>query len=192
MNFLKLCHAFEMEHIGLAEIAGPKDDRRIEIAHRLCNIEGDKGGLNTDEIPWCASWKTFVFVCVNIRLNPREAFLVLSRRGIPASIIQEIFAFAGVDYDARLTGTGIPFVHPTWSAAASSWSMWGEDVPFSEAQESDILVFSRKGGNHVTLLDEPKLGLLFIKCLGGNQSNMVCESSHYLRTNLQSVRRISA
>lgn len=58
----------------------------------------------------------------------------------------------------------------TNSAAAASWSEWGEEIEYPE--RGCIVVMERPGGNHVAfyLDDDGERALLF----GGNQSDKVC------------------
>lgn len=190
MSFMRECYAFSSEYIGLAEISGPKDNRMIEVSHRLTNIEGNSGGSYTDEIPWCSSWIVLVMVCVNIRRNPKRSADRLRKRGIPEGTIIELFGYAKVDYNKmKDVDTGINFIEPTWSASSKSWDTWGRSVPTSKAQRGDLLRFTRDGGGHITQLDADSLGLLMVKCLGGNQSNKVTSGANYARTRLVHVRR---
>lgn len=184
-------YQFTKEYVGLAEIAGPKDNRMIEVAHRLCKIEGPQGGPNTDEIPWCSAWVVLAVVCANIRRNPKRATEMLQRRGMEEKIIMECFGFAKVNYEKHKTkDTMIPVVPPTWSADSTSWDTWGRSVPIDQARRGDIIRLTRKGGGHVAFLDSDKIGMLFIDLLGGNQSNKVCSSNgYYLKSRLVQIRR---
>lgn len=190
MSFMSEVYAFQTEYIGLKEIVGREDTRAIEISHRLCNVEGDKGGGYTDEIPWCSAWITFCMVCVNIRRNPAYSIKILQQRKISENMIKELFAFAKVDYmKMKDINTNVSFVQPTWSADSKSWDKWGYEVPNAEAKRGDLLRLTRDGGGHITQMDEDKLGLVFLKCLGGNQSNKVCSSNSYVRSRLVRIRR---
>lgn len=190
MSFMREVYAVSSEYLGLSEISGPKDNRMIEVAHRLCNIEGDAGGSYTDEIPWCSSWIVLCMVLANIRRNPKVACDVLRKRGIKEGMIIELFVFAKVDYNKmKDIDTGVVFIHPTWSASSKSWDTWGVEVPNAQAQRGDLLRLTRDGGGHITQMDEDKLGLIMLKCLGGNQSNKVTSSTSYLRSRLVHIRR---
>ena len=70
--------------------------------------------------------------------------------------------------------------------AAISWATWGDHVEFTDASLWDILVFRRKGGNHVGFyVGETNDAYLVY---GGNQSNMV-GFTWKLKTDLIAVRR---
>lgn len=61
---------------------------------------------------------------------------------------------------------------------ARSFSSYGNEVPLKEAQQGDIVVFSRGGSTwmgHVAYLDgvEKRAGKTLIRTLGGNQSDSV-------------------
>lgn len=61
----------------------------------------------------------------------------------------------------------------TRSAAARSWLRWGQEV--KEPRVGDIVIFKRgnsKWQGHVAFIYE--VGNLFLKCVGGNQTNKVC------------------
>ena len=185
-------YKFTKEFVGLKEISGPKDERMIEVAHRLCKIEGPRGGNYSDEIPWCSAWVVLAIVCANIRRNPKRAIEMLERRGIELPVIKECFVYAKVDFDkTKDNDTLVPVVPPTWSADSKSWDTWGQSVPFSEAQRGDIVRLVRDGGGHVAFLDEDSLGKIMLTLLGGNQSNKVCSSNTYARTRLVHVRRMA-
>jgi lysozyme family protein len=188
MSFMREVYAVSSEYLGLSEISGPKDNRMIEVAHRLCGIEGGSGGTYTDEIPWCSAWIVLCMVMANIRRNPFESKLVLISRKIPESIIKEIFQFAKVPWASSDVATKLPFIHPTWSASSLSWDSWGVEVPNGQAQRGDLLRLTRDGGGHITQMDEDKLGLVMLRCLGGNQSNKVTSSTSYLRSRLVHIR----
>lgn len=188
----KEAYDFTREFIGLKEITGPKDNRMIEVAHRLCKIEGPKGGEHTDEIPWCSSWVVLAIMCANIRRNPKRAIEMLERRGIELPVIKECFKYAKVDFDTKKDiDTLVPVVPPTWSASSKSWDTWGQSVPFEYATRGDIVRLTRDGGGHVAFLDEDSLGKIMLTLLGGNQSNKVCSSNYYSRTRLVHVRRMN-
>lgn len=189
MSFMREVYAVSSEYLGLSEISGPKDNRMIEVAHRLCNVEGDSGGSSTDEIPWCSSWIVLCMVLANIRRNPHRSDLVLKARKIPGSVIDELFSYAKVPLASREVDSGKEFIHPTWSASSKSWDSWGVEVPNGQAQRGDLLRLTRDGGGHITQMDEDKLGLIMLKCLGGNQSNKVTSSTSYLRSRLVHIRR---
>lgn len=182
-------YLFTIENIGLAEIKGAKDNRMIEVAHRLTNIEGAKGGTDTDSIPWCSSWVVLAIVCANIRRNPKRAFEMLKARGLEDSVIKECFEYAKKSWDDRTIETGVPVIPPTWSANSKSWDTWGQSVSFDQARRGDVVRLTRDGGGHVAFLDEDSLGKIMLTLLGGNQSDKICSANYYSRTRLVHVRR---
>ena len=92
-------------------------------------------------------------------------------------------AFAG----AMLKRAGLPH---TGKLNARSYLKWGVEVPLEEAQEGDIVVFSRGDPSgwqgHVAFYVSH--GDRFINVLGGNQSNQV-NVTPYKRKRLLGVRR---
>jgi uncharacterized protein (TIGR02594 family) len=63
---------------------------------------------------------------------------------------------------------------PKFPFRASSWKTWGQSVKSPEdLRPGDVIVVTRSGGFHVTMLlrYDASTGLLW--CIGGNQSNMV-------------------
>jgi len=78
----------------------------------------------------------------------------------------------------------------TDSAMARSWLIWGNKAEVPQA--GDIVVFKR-GNNGISghvgfVAKTPKWYDIFIKVIGGNQSNMVCQSN-YLRSSVLGYRR---
>ena len=191
LNITKESYAFTTEYVGQKEVAGPQDNPLIVCAHKLTGHAPQKSiGKSVDEIPWCASWVNLAIICANIRRNPQRTIEMLLSKGIIEQTIIELFKYAKVNYLLmKDIDTLQPIAPPTWSAAASSFREWGQTVPFDKAQRGDIICLTRKGGNHVAFLDEDSLGKVFLKLLGGNQSNKVCSSETYLRARLVSVRR---
>lgn len=175
---------------GLTEISGSRDTREIEIAHRLSGVEGDSGGSNTDEIPWCASEMSLAEVCINLRLNPLKTILTyLVPRKIKEVMIKEIFAIASVDYSLRNTDTGYDIFPIIIDATALDHKAYGVVIPFSQARRGDKVMFSRKGGGHVARLDDEKLITgKDPKVLGANQSNKIGVNT-YEYDNIVAVRR---
>jgi uncharacterized protein (TIGR02594 family) len=94
-----------------------------------------------------------------------------------AAFVNSVLASAGVK------GTG--------KINARSFLNWGEEVPLSEAQQGDIVVFWRKNKSgpygHVAFFDRENEHS--IRVLGGNQNNRVCLQS-YKKERLLSVRRL--
>lgn len=70
---------------------------------------------------------------------------------------------------------------------AASWATVGKEVPLSEAEEGDVIVMKRPGGNHVCLFAKDKGKM--IRVLGGNQSNQV-NFSEYNKGLVTHVRRV--
>lgn len=81
-------------------------------------------------------------------------------------------------------GLGVPKEH----YRAASWLKWGRDVKALNARQGDIVVLTRKGGNHVALLDHFSDDLRTVYLLGGNQSNAV-NISRYDSTSILGIRR---
>jgi uncharacterized protein (TIGR02594 family) len=54
---------------------------------------------------------------------------------------------------------------------AASWLNWGMSVSLAQARKGDVVIFARKGGNHVALFDRKEGRNVYV--LGGNQSNRV-------------------
>jgi len=182
-------YSFTTEYVGLKEIVGPNDERMIEVAHRLCKVEGPKGGLSTDEIPWCSSWANLAIVCANIRRNPKKSIEMLKDKGIEESLIVECFKYSKMEYEInKALDTLKPLVPPTWSASSLSWDNWGNEVPHDKARRGDIVRIKRQGGGHVAFLDEDSPGVVVLKLLGGNQKDSIC-SVNFLRTGLVTIRR---
>lgn len=78
----------------------------------------------------------------------------------------------------------------TGSGAAQSYLQYGTPVTLKQAQEGDIVIFKR--GNvawqgHVTYFVQNN-GNGTIKCLGGNQGDMVCYAN-YNTNSLMGIRR---
>lgn len=65
-------------------------------------------------------------------------------------------------------------VESTKSAAARSWMKWG--IQLGKGVMGCIVVFSRKGGNHVAFYHSEDAN--FIYTLGGNQGDRVCISAY--------------
>lgn len=78
----------------------------------------------------------------------------------------------------------------TNNAMARSWLLWGK--PVTEPMAGDIVVFSRGNdgvSGHVAFLAETPGSMdLFVKVLGGNQTNSVCVQK-YLRARVLGYRR---
>lgn len=182
-------YAWTKEHIGLKEIPGPLDTRLIEVAHRLCFIEGPRGGTNTDEIPWCSSWVNLAIVVANIKRNPGAGFQLLKEKSFELDFINEVFNIANVDFKAmRSVNTGQAIVSPTWSASSLSWDKWGGPVFPENARRGDIVRLTRAGGGHVAFLDEDYMGLINVQLLGGNQGDTV-KASIFPFNRVVSIRR---
>ena len=80
----------------------------------------------------------------------------------------------------------------TGSAAARSWLDWGTVVPLAEVEPGDICIFDRKDTSnpqaaHVTFYMETLAGG-FLRCVGGNQGDMV-KMSNYGVDKLLGIRR---
>jgi uncharacterized protein (TIGR02594 family) len=80
----------------------------------------------------------------------------------------------------------------TGSAAARSWLDWGKVVPMDEIEPGDICIFDRKDKSnpnaaHVTFYVETLVGG-FLRCVGGNQGDMV-KMSNYGVDKLLGIRR---
>lgn len=78
---------------------------------------------------------------------------------------------------------------PSVPARASSWAEVGIGIELGSKnfQIGDILVFNRRGGNHVALFIAMQGNTIY--CLGGNQGNRVCIAPYPL-PRLEYVRRI--
>lgn len=59
---------------------------------------------------------------------------------------------------------------PDYMQRASNWRHWESMVLFRDKKPGDVVVMTRDGGFHVTIL-ERVVDKHFIDCLGGNQSN---------------------
>jgi uncharacterized protein (TIGR02594 family) len=79
---------------------------------------------------------------------------------------------------------GVPKEH----YRAASWLKWGRPVQNLNARQGDVVVLTRKGGNHVALLDHFSDDLRTVYLLGGNQSNAV-NVSKYDSTTIIGIRR---
>lgn len=157
---------------------------------------------NTDEVPWCSSFVNWAITIANIKRNPVRSFLMLKVNGLTPLQIVVLFGRAGfylkgatvamkmADLEdsvlKTLQNTGEPIVPPTFSAAAISWAKWGVSVKGQQLIAGDIMVFTRKGGNHVAFWEDT--GLLNYSVLGGNQSDAI-NVKPYLKTRLLDVRR---
>lgn len=74
----------------------------------------------------------------------------------------------------------------TNSAAAKSWMKWGKEL--KKPVKGCIVVFSRKGGNHVAFYDHEDANYIYV--LGGNQSNSV-NISAYAKSRLLGYRGVA-
>ncbi len=77
---------------------------------------------------------------------------------------------------------------PSTYFRAASWLNVGKPVETEKSVRGDIVIFSRSGGNHVTLVDHWDED--FIWCLGGNQSNAVTIAK-YSREKIKGIRRLA-
>lgn len=191
MSITREAYEFTKNYIGLTEIKGPQDNRMIEVAHRLCKVEGPKGAPSTDEIPWCSAWVVLAIVCANIKRNPALAYEMLKNKGFEEILIKECFAYAFVSWADRTRNTLAPVVPPTWSASSKSWDKWGEPVLTAKAQRGDLVRLTRDGGGHIAFLDDDAIKYPTMTLLGGNQSNKVCSSSSYSPARVVCVRRVT-
>ncbi|MNJ94827.1 hypothetical protein D3C87_125300 [compost metagenome] len=172
------------------EIPGKVDHPWIKAAHNLCGIHGKDIDAT---VPWCSSGMNLEVVGEGLKRNAGRMIKHLLDKGRKSSLIQEICDLYSVDYTLRDNGLEVEL--PALSAAAKSWREIGVDVPFADAQRGDYLVFKRYNkwgkvvGHHIAVLDEDKLGRVFVRALGCNQSNKICSSNTYLRSSLVSVRR---
>lgn len=192
MNYNKLVfdRMKKLAAIGIKEIAGVQDNPWIVNAHRLCSITGK---ASVDEIPWCSSGMNRIVCEVMFQVNPARTAKILKARGVQQSMIQKLAdaVSADINFDS-----GAKVFIPMLSAAASSWKTFGEAVKISEAQLGDFVVLVRRNwrgkiiGHHIALLDEAKMGMIYSRLLGCNQSNMLCSSNSYLRVNVVAVRRL--
>jgi hypothetical protein len=176
-----------------AEIAGPKDNPIIELAHQITFIEDGKPHDSTDEIPWCSSWVNMVVLMACLSANPNKTVSALNKKPYASNVLK---AFYELFMQGIYVGIKQGFVNsfesvlPTFSAAAISWADWGKAVPLNEAVQGDIVVLKRVGGNHVCFLEDAKLDMTkeFFKGLGGNQSDKVCITDLHT-ANILTVRR---
>lgn len=189
MSINKDAYLFTLEYMGVKEIEGPQDNPMIEVAHQLTKYESEKGAKYSDEVPWCSSWVVLALVCAAIRRNPKAAYDMLKGRGHSDAFISKVFAYAKVSFEYRTHNTGTLISRPTFSASSLSWDKWGEAVDPKNAKRGDLVRFTRNGGGHIAFLDEDSMGRLFVRVLGGNQSNMVCSSNSYARLRVVHVRR---
>jgi len=82
--------------------------------------------------------------------------------------------------------------HGTKSGLARSWLTWGVPVPVAEAKEGDIIIFSRgkdRWSGHVAFFVKEEG--LFMRCLGGNQSDQVSYAL-YRKSKILGIRRAKA
>ena len=180
----------------VAEIKGPEDHPKIELAHAITKIES---GLvqkpNSDEIPWCSSIMNLWHLIAGARMNPGQVFRWLAERN-QTHLFFRIMAYAHPTwrniseaekeaYKTMNSGLWIP--KPTFSAWARSWEDWGFPVPTKDAQVGDMAVFIRDGGGHIAIF--MKMGWTTVTVVGGNQNNEVCSADWYARTRLIGIRR---
>jgi uncharacterized protein (TIGR02594 family) len=84
-----------------------------------------------------------------------------------------------------MTSTGMPAAH----YRAASWLSWGEVVEITNAVQGDTVITTRRGGNHVALLDRFEDGRMWL--LGGNQGNAVTIAP-FAPSTVRGVRRFKA
>jgi hypothetical protein len=186
----QIAYEFTKEKIGLREIDGVENHPMIVLSHHLTGHSTLKPSKDVDStIPWCSSWVNFAVVVACIRTNPKRAFEMLQAKGFSDSAMVKCFDYAGVSYGSRNYDTGDFIEAPTWSAASRSWDNWGVAVPFDQARKGDLVRLTRDGGGHICFLDEDELGKIYLRVLGGNQSNKICSANNYLRSRVVCVRR---
>jgi uncharacterized protein (TIGR02594 family) len=122
------------------------------------------------------------------------------------SQIEEFLFSNSINGDISIDPTNIPWCSAFMNACersignkgtgrlnARSWIGMGTTVTLANAQRGDIVIwdFEHDGTHgHVTYIDSISDDLSTITCLGGNQSNMVKDST-YNSNNLVSIQRTS-
>ena len=71
---------------------------------------------------------------------------------------------------------------------ARAWLLWGEPVALRDAPPGAVVVFRRKGGFHVSFLDERHDGGPWVRVTGGNQGDSV-SAMRYLVRDIVGVRK---
>lgn len=188
MTFNERLLSVAMRDVGLKEIPGASDHPKIELAHRITEIEGPSGGSFTDEIPWCASIMNLWILIAAAEINPGRVYRWLIGRGLGDSARRVLF-LAGVQELSyhSLTDNGINVPEPTWRATALSFKHWGNAVSKDALKPGDMMCFLRDGGGHVTLY--LKSGMVTYTVFGGNQKNAVCSADWYMKAKLVTARR---
>lgn len=109
----------------------------------------------------------------------------LSLCKLPESMIHDETAWCSAFMVGLTFILGLP---NTYSAAAISWLQKGSAIDLKDAQIGfDICIFSRPGGNHVTIFGGMDGDRIF--GIGGNQNNSVSIET-YDQKNLIGVRRL--
>lgn len=168
-----------MNYTPTSEVAGAKDNPIIELAHQMTFIEDGTPHDYTDEIPWCSSWMNLVTLLGCMCVDPIKVVATLNRKKFAPYVLKEFYALfiqaVYPDIQTKIAGS-FEAVMPTFDASAISWAKWGIPVEYKDAIEGDMVVLSRKGGNHITFLAESKLDMTkeFFIGLGGNQADKVC------------------
>ena len=75
--------------------------------------------------------------------------------------------------DEIAAGGGIP-KPPGYFQGAARWSAYGKAVLPEQGKRGDIVVTTRPGGSHVTIISKPQKGGYL--CTGGNQSDTINQS----------------
>ena len=167
---------------NVAEISGSKHNPKIVEYAQSCTLQAQD-----DETAWCSSFVNWCLIIAAILLNPAQALGLLKKYKYEQRDIDLFFRSAadlalklGFDPERiKITPeTYFPVVLGTRSAMARSFLNYGTKTQ-APGNKAAIVVFSR-GNNgysgHVAF--KMNIGLLTIKCLGGNQSNKVCETNY--------------
>lgn len=97
----------------------------------------------------------------------------------------DITAWCGIWMAERVNECSLPV--PELPFRAKSWESWGRALEdYEEPQPGDVVVMTRSGGFHVTMLLRTTSTTVW--CIGGNQSNAVTVTA-YPRERVKAIRR---
>lgn len=82
--------------------------------------------------------------------------------------------WCGIGMAAFFDEAGFPDVVPLQYYRAASWLKFGVHVNIEDRQKYDLLIFSRRGGNHVAFYHNDPIGRNdVVNVLGANQNNEI-------------------
>jgi len=183
MTQLQVAYRVAKTQLGQKEIIGPKANEQILHYHAATSLHA-----NSDEVPWCSAFVNWCYIIAGLILNPAGMTKLLQKHKFSevdimkfqmSAIAANNILFLQDPQIMKAIGTSSPTLETgalvkigTRNPAARSWLGWGAKV--KTPKEGDLVCFTRgKDGwsGHIAFVS--KVGMTYIDCLGGNQSDKV-------------------